>query len=219
MKTLGLLHTSATLVPVFKELCARHLANRDLAYFNLSDDSLIQTVIRDGALSPLTRRRVAEHIRSLVDAGADVVLVTCSSIGPAVDEAAPTVDIPVLRVDRPMAEAAVARASRIGVLATLTTTLAPTTDLIRTVAAESGKEVQLRDECVAGAFDALMAGNPQEHDARVSAALRDLARHVDVVVLAQASMARVADQLPEGAVAVPVLSSPERAVRHLAEHG
>ena len=50
-------------------------------------------------------------------------MVTCSSIGRAVETAAELVATPVLRVDRPMAEQAVARASRIGVVATLPTTL------------------------------------------------------------------------------------------------
>ena len=40
-------------------------------------------------------------------------------------------------------------------------------------------------------FQALMSGDAAGHDARVSDALRALAPQVDVIVLAQASMARV----------------------------
>jgi len=53
--------------------------------------------------------------------------------------------------------------------------------------------------------------------------LQDLSRRNDVILLAQASMARVADNLPKGALPCPVLTSPrlavERAARVLAEAG
>src|SRR4249920_3301647 len=123
-KRLGLLHTSATLVPIFAELCKAKLPGIDV--FNLVDDSLIKDVIRHGELRPQTARRVAQHVAAAEDAGADYILVTCSSIGPAVETAATLVSVPVLRVDRPMAEQAVARAKRVGIIATLSTTLEPT---------------------------------------------------------------------------------------------
>jgi len=65
------------------------------------------------------------------DSGADYILVTCSSIGAAVEKAAETANIPVLRVDQPMADLAVQTGKRIGVIATLQTTLEPTADLVR----------------------------------------------------------------------------------------
>ena len=83
-KTLGLLHTSATLVPVFQQLCRAKLP--DVEVFNLVDDSLIRDVIARGRLTPPTARRVVQHVASAEDAGADYILVTCSSIGRAVDE-------------------------------------------------------------------------------------------------------------------------------------
>jgi len=48
-KTLGLIHTSATLVPVFQELCSAHLPNVNV--FNIVDDSLIKQVIANGELT------------------------------------------------------------------------------------------------------------------------------------------------------------------------
>ena len=75
--TLGLVHTSATLVPIFQQLCAEKLPGVDT--FNISDDSLIKDVIRKGTLTPETARRVVEHVCSAAEAGADMILVTCSS--------------------------------------------------------------------------------------------------------------------------------------------
>src|SRR3990170_4284983 len=117
IKRLGLLHTSATLVPIFEQLCKARLP--DVAVFNLVDDSLIKDVIVHGRLRPQTARRVAQHVAAAEDAGADYIMVTCSSIGAAVETAATLASVPVLRVDRPMADRAVAMAKRVGVIATL----------------------------------------------------------------------------------------------------
>jgi hypothetical protein len=101
------------------------------------------------------------------------------------------------------------------VIATLTTTLGPTADLIRRRAQLAGKEVEITAGLCEGAFDALMSGDAARHDAVVSAALRELSTRVDVIVLAQASMARVVEGLAEADRRVPILASPPIAVRHL----
>ena len=214
-KTLALIHTSATLVPVFQQLTNAHLPGVEV--FNIADDSLIKDVIRRNELTALTADRVGRHVQSAQDAGADFIMVTCSSIGRAVEAAAARAGVPVLRVDQPMADEAVRTGARIGVIATLPTTLDPTSDLIRRRAGVAGREIQLTERLCEGAFAALMSGDAATHDAAVTAALRDLSGKCDVIVLAQASMARVADALPPEQKPVPVLSSPGLAVQHLAK--
>jgi len=216
-KTLGLIHTSATLVPVFQELTDKYLADKKLKIFNIADDSLIKNTIERGKLTPDTARRVVGHVASAEEAGADFILVTCSSIGPAVEMAAELVDIPVLRVDQPMADKAVRMGKKIGVVATLSTTLEPTSDLVRRRATLAGKDIELTSKLCEGAFEALMEGNPEVHDEKVATALKELSQQVDVILLAQASMARVVDQLSEEDKKVPIIASPELAVQHLAE--
>jgi Asp/Glu/hydantoin racemase len=213
-KRLGLLHTSATLVPIFDQLCKAKLPN--VAVFNLVDDSLIKDVIFHGKLRPQTARRVTQHVAAAEDAGADYIMVTCSSIGAAVETAATLAGVPVLRVDQPMADRAVTTAKRIGVIATLPTTLEPTTDLVRRRAAAANRDVTITPRLCEGAFDALMSGDAATHDAMVAAALRELAAQVDVIALAQASMARVVDTLPEADRRTPILASPPLAVDYLA---
>lgn len=211
---LGLIHTSATLVPVFAQLCKEKLPNVDV--FNIADDSLIKDVIRRGELTPQTARRVIQHVASAEEAGADFILVTCSSIGRAVETAAAQAKVPVLRVDQPMADKAVQTGKKIGVIATLPTTLEPTADLIQRRAAKAGKKITLTSRLCEGAFDALMRGDGAQHDAMVAAALKELSKQVDVIVLAQASMARVVDSLSAADKRVPSLASPGLAVDYLA---
>ncbi|WP_347304615.1 aspartate/glutamate racemase family protein (plasmid) [Croceibacterium sp. TMG7-5b_MA50] len=215
MPTLALLHTSPVLAPMFNELAAKIAPGVRVLHF--VDESLIKNTIAANRLEKPTMRRLIDLVGSTFDAGADVTLVTCSSVGPAVEMAAALHDQPVLRVDRPMAEQAVATGARIGVLATLPTTLAPTADLVRRVAVEQGREVEIVEHLCDGAFEAVMAGDGATHDRIVADALTGAMQGMDVIVLAQASMARVLQTLPDGAVAAPVLSSPESGFTRAAE--
>ena len=85
-KKLGLIHTSATLVPIFAQLCKDKMPNVDV--FNIVDDSLVKGIIEAGSLTAQIQRRVAGYIESAELGGADYIMVTCSSIGPAVEAAA-----------------------------------------------------------------------------------------------------------------------------------
>lgn len=213
-KTLALIHTSATLVPVFQQLTKAKLPTTET--FNIVDDSLVRQIGAQGGITPEISARVAAYIKSAASGGADFILVTCSSIGPAVEEAAVTVKVPVLRVDQPMADAAVRAGRRIGVIATLPTTLHPTADLVRRRAAAAAREIELKTKLCEGAFEALMSGDAVTHDRLVAAALRELSSEVDVILLAQASMARVVDTLPAADRKIPIFASPPIAIDHLA---
>ena len=213
-KRLGLIHTSATLVPVFAALCKDKLPNIEV--FNLVDDSLVKGIREAGRLTATIARRVTNYLESAELAGADYIMVTCSSIGPAVEAGAKLMGVPVLRVDQPMADKAVATGKRIGVIATLSTTLEPTADLIQRRSAIANKKIELTSKLVDGAFEALMSGDAAKHDAMVAAALKELSMQVDVILLAQASMARVVDALAPEDKRVPILTSPNTAVDYLA---
>jgi Asp/Glu/hydantoin racemase len=213
MPTLGLVHNSPMLAGVFNEIAAR-IMPADVKLLHFVDESTIKNTIAAGPLQWATMRQVIRLIGSTFDAGCDVAMVTCSSIGKAVEMAAELYDQPVLRVDRAMAEKAVTTGKRIGVVATLSTTLKPTADLVRRVAAERGKEIELVEHLCEGAFDAVMAGDGATHDRIVGEGLTVGLKGVDAIVLAQASMARVVASLPEGAVSAPVFASPELGMMH-----
>ena len=176
------------------------------------DESLIQDTVKAGHLRKASVRRLIDQIASAEEAGANAVLVTCSSIGPGVTLAQQLFDIPILRIDDAMAESAVKQARTIGVMATLRTTLNPTTALLREKAAKAGREVELVECLCEDAFPAVLAGDTATHDRIVAQALVEDLKGVDVVVLAQASMARVLTTLAADVVHAPVLSSPELAV-------
>jgi Asp/Glu/hydantoin racemase len=214
-QTLALIHTSPVLVPSFTALCARYL--RDALAFHMVDESLMKDTIAAGFLRKPTIRRLVAHIDSAAQAGAGTVLVTCSSIGEGVRVARSLFDFPVLRIDEPMAERAVEIGPRIGVLATLQTTLEPTVRLLQETADARRCRREVVSRLCEGAFNAVLSGDVVTHDRMVREALVELCGTVDVVVLAQASMARVVAELPPEDQKVPILSSPELAVARAAE--
>ena len=213
--SIALIHTSPSMIPIFKAL-ADEVLPKGTSLFNMVDESLLCDIIRDKCCPPSTAKRLVGHVVSAEEAGANIILVTCSSMGRAVEASRAVVSAKVLRVDEPMADKAVSVGSRIGVVATLPSTLEPTVALIKSRAASAGKPVELSAQVVDGAFEAVISGDGAKHDALVGSALRDLGRKVDVIVLAQASMARVVDALPADQKPVPILSSPRSAMEHLA---
>jgi Asp/Glu/hydantoin racemase len=124
--------------------------------------------------------------------------------------------ISVLKIDDAMIDKALSLGNRIGVAATAPTTLKPTTELVHAKAAARNLDVKVDALLCDGAFAALSSGDTATHDRLVSQGLRELMDRNDVVILAQASMARVADALPLDEQKIPILSSPRLAVEALA---
>ena len=208
---LAFIHTVPSLVVLFTDLSKEILPN-DVEIFHIADEILLKTVLAQGGLSPFTYRRVAENVIAAEEAGAHLVQLTCSSISPCADVAQMMVDIPVLKIDEPMVDRAISLGNRIGIAATAPTTLKPTTELVHDRARYYGKEVSVDSVLCEGAYSALFAGDVQTHDRIVRQHLIELMSRNDVVVLAQASMARVVDAIPPAEQVVPVLSSPRLAI-------
>lgn len=211
-KRLTFIHTSALMIPVFSDLCRELLPQIETVH--IVDESLLKDILKEGCLTKPTTRRLIGHILSAEQAGTDAILVTCSSLGKAAELASELAIVPVVRVDEPMVQKAVQLGKRIGVIATLPSTLNPTVELIRR---QGPEDLQITAKLCEGAFEAVLSGRPDEHDKIVSEGILEMATHVDVLVLAQASMARVVQTLPPDKRTVPILSSPRPAVEYLAE--
>jgi aspartate/glutamate racemase len=216
----GLLHTVPALAGSFDAMLTDAASTGSAVQaVHLVDAGLLAAAI-DHGVDDEVRASVLRHVRSLVDDGAEAVLVTCSSIGEAVELAAAQLDVPVLRVDEPMARQAVELAReragesqpRIVALATLEATLGPTGRLIERAAAETGGGVDVSAQVVPDAAAARARGDQAEHDRLVREAVIAAAGTAEVLVLAQASMAAAVADVELG---VPVLTSPTGGVAAL----
>jgi Asp/Glu/hydantoin racemase len=179
----------------------------DFEITNLLDDGLLR-LLSAGNHQTL-RERLTDMLRVAAGTyGAELAMVTCSSIPKEmVAGLAPLNGRPVLKIDYPMAQQAVRAGQRIGVAATFAPTIVPTCKLISEAASEEGSTVEIIQEVTSEAYDALLSGDERRHDELLLAAVeRLIERDVNVVVLAQISMARILPLL-EGNTRVPVLSS------------
>jgi Asp/Glu/hydantoin racemase len=216
-KKIAILHTSFVFVsvePVINDLIAELIPDAEVMHF--VDSDVLDTVVREQEISRNSEVRMTLLAQAAEAAGADIIFSACSSLGPALDVAAANVHTPVVKIDEAMAMRAASEGSRIGILATVPTTLGPTSDLIQAKADELARDVVLQRRLCEGAFDVLMAGNREKHDEMIVEQAIDLAKSVDVIVLAQASMNRLAGVLQEK-TGMTVLSSPRLGVDYLAQ--
>ncbi|WP_282792254.1 aspartate/glutamate racemase family protein [Streptomyces sp. CC224B] len=204
---LALLHTSPVHVPVFDALRDAH--HPGLALRHHVDEGLLDRARREGPDAVVGAvRAVLEHA---VAEGADAVLCTCSTLGGVAEPLAAGVGVPVLRVDRPMAAAAVAVGPAVAVVASVASTLGPTVALVEEEAGRAGRRVDVRAVLVEDAWERFAAGDRDGYLRLVAAAVERVGTDgADVVVLAQASMA---DAATRADVPVPVLSSPRPGLR------
>ncbi len=198
-----LVHTAPALAALFDELLGE--LGPEIAARHAMHPDLLSDALAAGALTDEIRQRTADMLLAAAE-GARLVLCTCSTVGPGAEDAAARTAVPILRVDRPMAENAVRIGARITVTATLSTTLAPTMDLIAAAAREAGKAVEIEPVIFEEARQAFVAGDGEAYVRIVSEGLREAARRADVIVLAQASMMPALAHCED--IDIPLLSSP-----------
>ncbi len=178
------------------------------------DEASLERARRVGTDDPEVADGIARSLAELERLGADVIVCTCSTIGDAAEMIGRRSGVDVERVDRAMAERAVAIGGKVCIVAALESTLAPTRELLESVAADRGVEVDLEVELIVGAWDRFEADDRDGYLGLIADSLITLAAGCDAIVLAQASMADAAERV---VVDVPVLSSPRLAVAALVD--
>lgn len=186
---------------------------------NLLDDHLSIDLAARGSLDGHMTGRIARLAVYARDFGAAGILFTCSSFGTAIDAAAALTGLPTLKPNEAMTSEALALCARLPARGRmgLVTTFAPATAPMREELEQAASTLPTPPEVACaladGAMQALGAGDAATHDRLVVEAARSLG-HCDVLLLGQFSMAR-ARQAVADSVAVPVLTSPDSAVRAL----
>jgi len=182
---------------------------------NLLDDGIMR-LFRQGDEGAVEAGLLSLIERAATRYGAEAALVTCSAttldMMRRLELAAP---VPLVKIDLPMARAAVGAARNIGVLVTFPPTVEPTRNLLSEVARQMGREVRIAAELRPDALDALLKGDSAAHDRildEAASALRD--GGAEVIVLAQVSMAHLRTGL-EQRLGIPVFSSLETSHRAL----
>lgn len=212
---IAFLHTSPVHIAVFNALGAEYAPDVTLSHVVRED--LLAAVEAAGQITPAITLYTDEILRALAEGGADVVICTCSTLGEVAEAAARDLSLPIMRIDRPMADAAVRLGCVIGICAALGPTLEPTERLICDSARREGRSCETRLYHFDDLWETFREGRLADYHEGIASRLSDLACDVDVLVLAQASMAGAVALA--GPLEIPVLSSPrlgfEAALRRL----
>ena len=204
-KTLGIIHAVNLTIRAMQPFLEKYIP--DIEVVHLCDDTIQRDNIRAGVgVIPKTNYfKFAQYAHNLQEAGADMILLACSTFNYAAELARPMIDIPIMQIDRPMMELAVCQGRRVGMLATLATTVPSSERLLRIVAGEKKRDVEITTVLREEAFRAIQKGDPETHNAILLEEIDKLSAQVDSIVMAQLSMSALAPHLTN--TRVPVYDS------------
>lgn len=211
-KRIALIHAVSTAIPPILHAFREGWPEAKLS--NLLDDDLMPAYTREGRLTPHIVERICGLALYAARTGVDGILFTCSVFPQAEDMAKQLVRVPLLKPDEAMIAAALDAGKRIGVVATNPPAGPAAEAQLRAAAAARGLEIQVVQSLAEGAFAIGNAGDSATHDRMVVEAAERIADTVDVICLAQVSMA-LACAAVQAKVKVPVLTAPATAVARL----
>ena len=207
MKSIALIHTVKTVANSFDQTLKDYVGE-PVKVHNLWDDFLANNPNEIGEFTIENRCRLYNDIKSAEMTGADMIVVTCSTLTPVVNMIRPFIKVPLIAIDDAMGRKAVTYGDRILVLATAGSTEVPMREKLNAEAEKLGKTVTPVDGLADGAYQALVDGKPELHDECIAKTVMALAEKVDCILLAQGSMARMEQKLGQ-MVSIPVYASPQ----------
>lgn len=206
-----LLHATAVAVDPVKAAFAELWPEPELV--NLLDDSLSPDRAKSEDLAPQMIERFVTFGRYAHSTGADAILVTCSAFGPAIEQMASELPIPVLKPNEAMFHSAVAGGQNIAMVATFRPAVMTMEAEFSDYVQQTGSKARLTTFVVEPAMTALRAGDAQTHNRLIAELAGELAGF-DTVMLAHFSTSRAQAALSP-LLSVPVLSAPGAAVTRL----
>ena len=204
---MGVIHASHITINAMEPYIKQYIPQVQIMH--LCDDTIQRDNIKAGAgvIPKVNYFKFAQYAHNLEEAGVDLILLACSTFNYAAELGRPLVDTPIAQIDRPMMEKAVRTGKKIGMLATLVTTVPSSERLLDIAAAEAGVEIERKTVLCSEAFEAYSKGDIQLHNKILMEAIDELSDEVDCIVMAQLSMSALAPYLKE--TRVPVYNSGE----------
>lgn len=204
-KKLGIIHAALITTRAVQKFIDEVIPEVEVVHWV---DDTIQNTNFACAPGTIPTRNYAKFVQAALsqqEYGVDLILLACSTFNRAAEHARPMIDTPMLQIDRPMMDLAVCDGARIGLLATVPTTVPASERLLRLAADEAGKTVVITTRLCSDAFAALKAGKIDEHNDMLIAEIDRLSGDVDAIVMAQVSMGALESRLHK--TKVPVYNS------------
>ena len=162
---------------------------------NVLDESLYADIPQDGTLAPAIYDRVSALLRHCAAGGADGILFSGSTFGPAVDAARRSMGVPVLRAEEAMMEQAVTLGQRILLVCTAKRAMPVVRGTLDAAIKRAGVTRAISELWVKGARDAITSGYVAAHDKLIAEQVI-AAGDFDVIIFGQISMVPAQVPLP-----------------------
>ena len=153
----------------------------------------------------IIKKRLYNDIENCCLAKASIIITTCSTLTPIIEELRPFFNVPIIAIDDEMGRLAVSKGNRIRVLATAESTIKPTVEKLKKEAKKLNKDIIIESSFDLEAYEAMKEGNIVFHDNKLLKTISEI-KDFDVIVLAQASMAHLA-QLSKNYTSIEVIGS------------
>jgi Asp/Glu/hydantoin racemase len=155
---------------------------------HLLDETLLDLFRQDGGLSIRSRRKALQMALTAQDAGVNGILVTCSSLSPAVDEMRPFLTIPIVKIDEPMVEHVIQSAETIALIASAEAVLKSVDPLVQSKSRQLNRQVSLRRVILSDLWP-LLQKDASSFYREVGKACTQAAKECQAVIITQVSMA------------------------------
>jgi aspartate/glutamate racemase len=204
-KKLGIIHAALITTRAVQRYIDEVIPEVEVVHW--VDDTIQNTnfACQPGTIPGKNYAKFVQAALSQQEYGVDLILLACSTFNRAAEYARPMIETPILQIDRPMMDLAVRDGHRIGLLATVPTTVPASERLLRLAAQEAGKTIDVKLRLCSEAFQVLKAGNTERHNEMLLEEIERLSGDVDAIVMAQISMSALEPRL--GHTRVPVYNS------------
>ncbi len=191
MKKIAIIYTVRPVLASFAPALEKKLDEK-VTFHHLLDDFLASDPGETGVFSKTNLQRLFNDVKNCEATGADLIVVTCSTLSPHLPLIQPFVSVPIVAIDDAMVKKAVEMGTNITVLATASSTVGPTVQKIKREGERQGKELIVTSSYDEIAYEAMKKGDLATHDERVLQRIKEV-KGSDVIVLAQASMTHLVE--------------------------
>jgi aspartate/glutamate racemase len=201
-KTVGIIHAALIstkgVQPFIQEIIP------EVTVVHVVDDTIQNSnfACQPGVIPKENFFKFANYAHNLELAGVDLIMLACSTFNRAVEVARPMINTPMLQIDRTMMDLAVMNGRKIGLLATVPTTVPASERLLKLAAEEAGKEIEITIVLCTKAFEEIKKGNVDLHNELLLKEIEQLSETVDAIVMAQVSMSALEPLLTNSKVPV-----------------
>lgn len=210
-KRLALIHATKIAIDPIVSACNTHWP--EVEHVSILDESLAIDRCKDELLTKELSDRIIALCRHAESLGSDGVLFTCSAFGQAIEVAAASSAVPVLKPNEAMFKKALSLGERIAMVYTFPPAVPGMEQEFHDEAARLNPSASIQSYHAEGARQAVEQGEIEKHNEIISNTV-SMVKDTDVVLLAHFSMATAVTRA-SAATDLPVLSSPTTAVENM----